>query len=237
MTQVKKFVGWMVIVLLTCSCDQTDETGTRNTHLNYFPLKAGQYRIYSVEEIRFALSTPETLHYDLKVIATDSFINDEGGQTYILHRFRRTDGSNWVPDETWSAFQRQDQMIVSQGNVPYVVLEFPLEKGRRWNGNAYNTIPQFYTGDTTDEYELISVDESVQLGDQTYSHCAVVQQEDEEDPILYKDFRREVYAPDIGLIEKETVQLKYCNRDACLGEKMVEEGTMLTQSLIEHGEE
>lgn len=237
MTQVKKFVGWLVIVLLTWSCDQSGEPEIRNTDHAYFPLNVGQYRIYSVDEIRYALSTPETLRYELKVVATESFVNDEGGETYVLHRFRRADGGNWIPDETWSALLRKDQAIVSQGNIPYVVLDFPLEKGRRWNGNTYNNRSQFYTGASTDEYELTSVNESVQLPDQVYADCVVVQQQDEEDPILYKDFRREVYARDIGLIKKETVQLKYCNRDACLGDKLIEEGVIQTQILIGHGEE
>jgi hypothetical protein len=235
--QVKKIVCWLVIILFAWSCDQSGETDTRQYGLDFFPLEVGRYSIYSSEEIRYALSEPETIRYDLKVVATESFANDEGGETFVLHRYRRSDGGEWMPDETWSAFVRQNQAIVSQGNVPYVVLEFPLEEGMRWNGNAYNTARKFYTGTDTDEYLVTSVNETVQLGEQTYSDCVVVLQEDEEDDILYKDFRREVYARDIGLIRKETTQLKYCSRDECLGDKIVEDGFILSQSLIEHGQE
>lgn len=236
MWQVQKNLAWIALAVLIFACDQSAET-PQKPQRDYFPMETSQYRIYSVEEIKYILSVPETLNYDLKVVTSESFINDQGGRTFVLHRYRRSNGGEWIPDETWSAFMRQEKAIVMRGNIPYVVLEFPVEEGRKWNGNAFNLQTHFYTGEPADEYVITSIDETVELAGETFLNCAVVQQEDDEDPILYKDVRMETYAPGVGLISKQTIQLKYCSRDACLGQKQIEEGLIYNQTLVEYGQE
>lgn len=236
---VKRFVCWVITLLVIASCDPSEESRFRRSDEIYFPLQTGQYRIYYVEEIRYALSVPETISYDLKVVVTDSFTNDEAGTTFVLHRFRSSDGGTWLPDATWSARRLQNEVIISEGNVPYVVLNFPLEKGRKWNGNAYNSQLMFYTDEPDDEYELISTDETLAFDGHSFTRCLAVEQENEEDPILYKDFRLELYAPDVGLIGKETIQLKYCSAEGrgCIGEQIVDEGFIYKQRIIGYGRE
>jgi hypothetical protein len=64
-----------------------------------------------------------------------------------------------------------------------------------------------------------------------------VLQEDNQEFIVYYDKRREIYSRDVGLILKETVQLHYCNDEDrnCIGQQIVDEGIIYTQTLSSYG--
>jgi hypothetical protein len=239
---VKHFRSFALLAMMLCvlSCETQEETNRPDTDPEYFPLSKGFYQIYDVEEIRYTLGVPETLKYELKVAVADSFVNGTGKYTYVLQRNRRLDGDvSWETLETWSAEIRNQEAIVTEGSTPYVVMAFPAIANRTWNGNAYNDESNPVTGEKEDAYMIIGKDNSQIVNGSTFNDCISILQEDNQEFIVYLDQRSEVYARNVGLISKMITQLKYCN-DAdrnCIGQQIIDEGTIYKQLIREYGRE
>src|SRR5690606_35612131 len=119
------------------------------------PLKKGLYHIYQVDEIKYTLGEAETLAYELKTVVADSFLNNQGNYTYVIHRFKKIDGqSSWQSLDTWSVRKSDKEVVVNEGNIPILALKLPLKTGNQWDGNLYND--QFYEdGSGAEIYEDI----------------------------------------------------------------------------------
>ncbi len=62
-------------------------------------------------------------------------------------------------------------------------------------------------------------------------------QNEKLDSIDILDFRKEVYGLNIGLIYKNSSLLEFCDDIDCLGLKEIEQGRILTQTIIDYGKE
>lgn len=218
-------IGWAAI-----SCSQ-DDFKTPDIGLDYIPLKKGLYQTYAVEETIYQLGTPETFSYELKTIVVDSFLNAENEYTYVVHRSKRNEGAvDWQYLDTWSIQKDNSEAIVSEENVPYVRLKFPARVGMEWNGNAYNTYDE-------DDYLLESTKQAFTFNDETFSDCITINQNDNQDFIVYLDQRKEIYARNVGLVYKEVTQLQYCTQVSCLGQQEVESGVIYKQTITDYGVE
>jgi hypothetical protein len=120
------------------------------------------------------------------------------------------------------------EAVVAEENISYVKLVFPTGTGRTWNGNKFNT-------GEADDYDMTLVGQPYALGDQTFDKTLVVGQEDNQDFIVYQDKRSEIFAHGVGLIYKETTQLKYCDKPECLGKQQIESGLIWKQSILSYG--
>ena len=130
-------LAWLFLLILA-GCDPGNDL-TFSTDEKYFPLQVGNYWIYEVSETKITLNISEEADYQIKIITTDSFSNVEGKYSYILTRFRRNTGNDpWVSLDTWVARRNDKELIVTQENVPYVKLSFPIVGGKEWNANRYN---------------------------------------------------------------------------------------------------
>ncbi|HCW07884.1 MAG TPA: hypothetical protein DGG95_11040 [Cytophagales bacterium] len=209
---------------------------------SYFPLRVGNYQIYTVNETdinRLSCSTSLVpKKYDLKVLVFDSVKNTEGGFTYLIHRYTRADSTQaWIILDSWSARKDVNQVVVNEGNTPYVKLVFPMASGTLWNGNTYN-------GNAVEDYTMTDVGKSYTQGNgKKFSSTVTVVQSDNQDFIVYQDKRIEVYAASVGLIYKETTQLTYFQNDCgsgntcCLGTQDPKTGIIYTQELKSYGRE
>lgn len=232
---MKHFLRFLILTLLTgvlvTACDSSDDDTTRSTGTAYFPLKTGSYLVYDVNEIIYTLSVPETLQYQLKVAMVDKFLNTEGDSTFVIHRSKRnTEADAWTYQHTWSVRKNDREVVMNEGNVSYVKLKLPVQLDLEWDGNAYNTLGE-------DEYTLEEVKVSKEYNNQMFGDCITVNQNDNDDFIVFLDQRKEVYAKDIGLVYKETTQLHYCTQDDCLGQQKVESGTIYEQTIATYGVE
>lgn len=196
----------------------------------YFPLTMGRYQIYAVQEVRYVNgSQPLTLSYELMTAVADSFPAPDGQYIYVIHRSTRAnDSAAWQALDTWSVRMQDDRVTVSEGNTPFVKLIFPVREGTRWDGNTYNTL-----GD--DEYELTSAGQPLEVNGMTFEKTATVEQERNEDLIVFRDERSEVYASGVGLVKKEIIQFHYCTDDTCLGQQIIDEGLEMKMDIKEYG--
>lgn len=220
-----------LVVLLGCNEGDQERKATDN---QYFPLQTGFFQIYTVDETVYTeFNPPEILAYELKVEVVDSFLNAEGGYTFVIHRSTRaTENDPWQFQEVWSARTNAYQAVLTEGNISYVRIAFPVFKNKEWNGNALNTFE-------LDSYLIENVGDSYELSTgMEFKDALVIKQEDELTP-LKRDQREEVYARDAGLIYKSSAVLNYCDDGdpgGCFGRQIIKDGIELVQVLKEYGQ-
>jgi len=226
---VRQFLSPLLVILLAAACD-TEDRKPADIGTDYLPVAVGNYQIYAVEETQYNAITGMTeLHYQLMTEVIDSFPGTDGTATYVIHRSKRnTDTDSWTYLDTWSMRVTDTEAIVNEENISYVKLIFPAGNGRTWNGNKFNNSDE-------DDYDMTLVDRPYTLDNQAFDKTLIVDQEDNQDFIVYQDKRSEVFARGIGLIYKETTQLKYCDKPECLGEQQVESGLIWKQSILSYG--
>lgn len=216
---------------LACSSDRIGPL--QNYGAEYFPLKTGDFRIYQVDQTVYELGTASTTNFQLKESVVDSFTNQSGGFTYTIHREIWDDAQQtWDLSEVWSARLSDTEAILVEGNTQYLKLKFPLVADKKWDGNLYNTMDEeTYTADSIDLIYIIDEQTNIE-------HTITVVQKNNLDKIVETDYRIEKYAPEIGLIYKETINLIYCtSTDSCLGQQVIESGITYKQAMIASGNE
>jgi hypothetical protein len=215
------------VILSGCGDEETQNQRGQD----YFPLKTGLYQIYTVEEnIYTELNPPESFVYELKTEVVDSFANQEGGFTFVIHRSTRaTESDPWEFQEAWSARTNELQAVLTEGNVSFVRIAFPANKNMEWNGNALNSLE-------ADSYVIESAGDSYELDtDLEFNDVLVILQEDEVNE-LTRDQREEVYARNVGLIYKKSLVLNYCDEVECFGQEIINDGFEYRQVLKEYGQ-
>jgi hypothetical protein len=197
----------------------------------YFPLQTGLYQVYDVvEKVYENRALPDVLIYQLKTEVVDSFANQEGGFTYVIHRSTRvTVNDPWQFQEAWSARANSVQAIVAEGNISFVRIGFPATRNKEWNGNSLNALEE-------DSYQIESVGKPFELPTGVaYQDALVINQEDELNA-LKRDQREEVYVRNVGLIYKKSNVLNYCDDSSCFGQQIIKDGIEYVQVLYEYGQ-
>jgi hypothetical protein len=227
---LKQFVKYFATLAILAAACTSDEFKPADRGLDYFPLKKGFYQIYKVDSTGHSeVAGTVTIAYELMTVVTDSFPNPEGSFTFVISRYKRTDSSSpWLDYDTWSARINDREVVVNEGNVPFVKLTFPVKADNAWNGNKFNSLGE-------DEYEIVDFQQPFSTTNTTFDNAATVQQENNDDFIVFLDQRKEVYARDAGLVYKEITQLTYCVEDNCRGQQIIESGIVYKQELIEYG--
>jgi hypothetical protein len=228
---VKHFLKYLIFcaAITIASCDSSDERGLLDASKDYQPLQTGHFQLYDVLEVIYTLGVPETLKYELKTVISDSFPNATGGYTYVMQRSKRNEGQqNFFPLDTWSIRVNDSEVVVQEQNISFVKIRLPAEKNVEWDGNLYNTLGE-------DFYLIEDAKTPYELNGTTFDDCVVINQNDNNDYVVYLDHRKEVYAKHTGLIYKESTLLNYCTIGGCLGQQQVESGTILKQTIKAHG--
>lgn len=231
------FILLFLLLLLGC---HSREVRPKSTGTEYFPLKVGGFWVYNVLETSISqLNGQSGSFYELKVYISDS-IQSSGQVTYILQRFKRTDASQpWVPIATWSARKDQFQVILQVGNVPYVKLAFPLVDGKSWNGNTLNNLggtDRCLDGTfVCENYLVTNLAKQFEGTGISFDNSVTILENNENDPIVKQDVRKSVYAKSAGLIYHEITLLEYCTVGSCIGKQIVENGSILKQTLKDYG--
>jgi hypothetical protein len=227
---LKHFPKYFALLLLFAGCGSGDPKPV-DIGSDYFPLQTGRYQVYAVSEKHYSEGKEPTLSdYQLKVEVTDSFPNPGGGYTYVLNRSKRMDASEeWAVLDTWSARKTDAELVVNEENISYLKLVFPVKKGQTWNGNQYNS-------QNKDDYTLDNVDVPYTTpGGTTFEKSLTVNQENNDDLIVFHDIRKEIYARNVGLVFRSIVQLNYCSTENCVGQQVVNEGIEYQQTIIDYG--
>ena len=221
-----------MILVLTFGCESTFEIDQEGSGQTFYPLITGEYREYMVRQIKYTvLNPPDTVNYFLKEQVGKSYINQTGGTTYTLNRFKRNDNSlPWEIDSVWTVIKSKTNVVVSENNIPFTKLVFPVSDQKKWDGNAFNTLEE-------ELYTYENVYQPFTLNGIDFNYTLKVIQEYNPDSIVMWDQRSEIYAENVGLISKESIILHYCTENECLGKQIIEQGIDFRQELIGYGTE
>lgn len=218
------------VACLITSCNSSKEVGPETVGYDFYPLVVGNYRIYDVEEINYLVTGFDTSVYQLREIIIDSIPSNDH-TIYLLRRDIRTNEMDaWESDSVWTVTRTSNYLSITENNIPFIKLTFPVKEGKEWDGNSLNSRSEliyYYQS-----IEATSID-SLSLDD----HIRVII-EDVEENVTGVDLRSEVYAKGIGLVEKDYLTQKKCTSSDCgpdLGEVIA--GRSLKQVLIEIGNE
>lgn len=226
MKHLSKYLVGLIFLASACGKDDFIPTD-RGTA--YFPIRVGSTWIYQVNQTIYSeVAGPTQSSYKLRLLVTDSILNAEGAHTYILARARQEIGaSTWSAIDTWSVRRNDREIIVTEGNTPFKKLMFPIRKGLAWNGNEYNTLGE-------DLYSMTNFEGETTFGGTNFEDVIEVEQEFNEDFIVFLDERTELYARNVGLIRQSLKQLNYCSTDNCIGQQKVKSGKIYVQELLSY---
>ena len=221
-----------IILVYALGCDSVIEIDPAKTGQAFYPLSTGDYREYEITQIKYSiLDHPDTVRYFLKEEVGESYINQTGSTTFSLNRYKRSnDTLAWEIDSVWTVIKSETNVVVTENNIPFTKLIFPVLDQKQWDGNAFNIY----------EEELYSYEDTYQFFTSRnidYNSTLKVIQAYNPDSIVMKDIRSEIYAENVGLIYKETIILYYCTENECLGQQIIEQGMDFKQELIGYGNE
>ncbi|MEM6829062.1 MAG: hypothetical protein AAGA66_12970 [Bacteroidota bacterium] len=233
MTRVQRIVNKFLlstIILVLYACNESKEVGPATLGYDFYPVALGQFRIYEVEEIQYDLIGFDTSTFQLRETIFDSIVSGDRISYLIRRDKRNTAVDPWESDSVWQVSRTDSFLSITENNVPFIKLVFPVTVPQEWNGNSLNVRDEliYYYQPLR---ELIV--DTLTLSD----HIRVII-EDIQENVTGVDLRSEIYVRGVGLVEKDYFTQTRCTSSNCgddLGE--VDSGRLLKQRLIEIGNE
>ncbi|WP_258097144.1 hypothetical protein [Marinoscillum pacificum] len=231
---MKRFFIISLILTATLSCSEEVSDLTLDQGYDFLPLQVGNFWTYQVEETVYEVFEPVTTTYILKEVIVDSLVAGDGTVKYLINRYIGNTEVELALDSVWAVRKTGRDAVFSENNTDLVKLVFPVSVNKTWDGNAYNTRE-------SQEYYYESVD-SYSLGDVSYTSSDAIRViiEDIEQNLVNQDERSEVYLRNVGLVEKDYIQLSFCTVNCTQkGSEVgaIEKGRILSQKLIVYGKE
>jgi hypothetical protein len=221
------------ILVSQCKKDSPTNNPSVNFGYNYYPDEIGRYVVYEVDSIAYddKIHPPDTFRYLLKELITEKFPDNTGRPTLRLERFHKIyndtvpyDSMQWLGPRIWTANKTVTTLERKEENIIYLRLIFPVQKGKTWNGNAYNTLGE-------KEYEIISAHEPGYLNNLYFDSVTTVKQYENVNLIETK-YEIEKYAANVGLIYKHITSI-YHEGDS-INNKF---GYRFTQKIVGYGKQ
>lgn len=212
----RNFVFTLMLIGLFTQCTEAVKPAEIDSGQQYYPLAVDNYWIYDVTETIVDHDDFDSVKFQIREIIDTVYTNLAGEKTYKIIRSRRSDLSKpWEEDSlvlvntSWSDVRR------SKNNIKTVSLVFPVNEGKEWNANAFNTQGE-------QAYRYRRVKRPFVLHGLTYDSTATIVQGEADDVVL--DNREEVYAYNIGLIYKKFLVYEYFQENGTLDKTKVARG-------------
>jgi hypothetical protein len=211
-------------VLALCifpSCKKANNNYTLNYEYNYFPLDSGNYIIYNVDSITYNFNgvtyQRDTVRFQWMRVVGDTFYDNQNRLSYKLYYYRRPDStySNWTIDRVWWATLTTTNVQVQEDDLRFIKLVFPPALNETWNGNLYIPSPpnDQYTVFQNWNYYYENIDTTFLLNGLTFNNSLIVSEVNQEN-LLNKTLRTEVYRQNVGMIYEEWEALSKQNVNA-----------------------
>jgi len=247
----------LLILITTISCKRTLYHHPDTPPSSYYmPLKVGKYAIYKLDSINF-------YHYGqldtvTQYLAKDSvesfFLSNQGDTSWIVVRYLSPviGDTVWTPNESNIVTPSAHSVELSENNLRYVKLAFPIQENFTWNGNSYIadapyqglfdfTAPKNLNLDDW-TYTYQHVNQPFTIGGTTYDSTVTILQVDDSAnvPILIdtsfasRTYWSETYAKNVGLIYRNTAIWEYQPPPPNSSQVGYKLGFKLTLTLLTH---
>jgi len=162
---------------------------------DYFPMEFGRYVSYNVDSISFDAAVGDTFSYQIKERIDSLFIDTEGRDAALLHRFyRASENDNWVLRDVWTQTRTNSRAERYEEDVRYTRLAFPTSTDQVWDGNAFNSFDEW-------EHRYEGIDIAREVDGISYEHTLRVLQRENSNLARFEE-AEEIYAKEIGMIYK-----------------------------------
>lgn len=198
---------------------------------SYYPIEPDYFTIYKINEIKYPINgipTEKTYYLKQQITSVSDLNSGIESKNFIIERFTKPNlDSEWKLDSIWNGNLSINRLIITENNQKKLKLIFPFEKNSVWNVNEYNQL---------DIKEITYSDKfsDLKLKNFMFNNCiAAVEKADSN--LIEKQVLLEIYAPNVGLVKKETTKLNYCQSSAdCIGKKIINFGFSINQELIDY---
>ncbi|OWY24180.1 hypothetical protein C7N43_05505 [Sphingobacteriales bacterium UPWRP_1] len=185
----------------------------------YFPIDSGYWITYEVDSVlysTFLTQGVDTVHAEVKELFSTPFTDNEGRQAITIERYTRySDTIAWenIIPTVWYAVKDSQQAERMEGELRFQNMVFPVLDGLKWYGNAHiNTNQDNTTNYAGWQYQYQQTGTPQTVNGFTFNQTTTVLQNDYED-LVTKIYSREVYARNVGMIEKERWILQLGSND------------------------
>ena len=197
----------MLCAMFFSSCKK-DKIPPPTLSYNYFPTEKGSFVIYSVDSIVHGDNDNNTddsvyyYHYQLKDIIDTPFTDLEGRVRQIIVRFHRADSaSSWSLRNVYSQLLLPSSAYRWEDNITYHKLAFPINFTQEWDGNGLNTLDEMI-------FMYDEIHSPKTFNSLSFDSTITVVQRDEDDNIVERIYDTEVYANHVGMIFKQSDNLR-----------------------------
>lgn len=229
-TSLKRTALIVIISIFLFSCKKESDTPAPvDFGYDYFPLVTGHTNYYSVTFINIDSQSNvyDTTNYYLKTEIDTPYYDNYNKLIYPINRYTKDSVTDpWIIKDVWFAYFRFFQLIVSEENVHFLKLAFPLEDNKTWNGNTFNT-------NEAQDYKITEYAIPYSLNGVSYDSTVTVNERDET-TLINKFYRYEVYSKGTGLIELSDINIYESTYNFSLPiEQRIVRGTIYRQVRVE----
>lgn len=220
--------GFFLYLIFMASCGIEREE-PESISSPFYPLSPGKFWEYRVAEtVYFGENDFETQTFFYRDQIVDQYLNAENEFVYRVERQSSTDRNNWINERVFTLLFSQNRIIRHYNNRQDVILVYPLNSDLEWDGNSLNNLPpENFTVERQGDHILDNL---------SFPETVTIRQQQEDDLITIRDNRYEVFAKDIGMVESYYEVFRYCSRNDCLGEQIIQEGRFTHLKLIDYGQ-
>jgi hypothetical protein len=192
------------------SCKKDNGNYAINYQNNYFPLDSGNYIIYNVDSITYNYNQlsyeRDTVRFQWMRVVGDTFYDNQNRLSYKIYIYRRPDStySNWTIDRVWYATPATTNMQLIEDDLRFIKLIFPPALNETWGGNLYvpATANDQYSVFQNWNYYYENTDTTYIMNGLTFNNSLVVSEVNQQN-LINKTLRTEVYVQNVGMIYEE----------------------------------
>ncbi|CAN5901606.1 hypothetical protein BH11BAC7_BH11BAC7_31280 [soil metagenome] len=225
----------MAAFFLISSCKKDEPIP--DTGYSYFPDNIGHWCIYEVDSTEYRAFFLDTIRhrYQVKEVIESYFTDNSGRQAMRVERYKRMYNDTvpyanlpWVISRVWSFTRTATTGEKTEEDQRFIRLAFVPREGKKWNGNAFNTIGEW-------QYKYTAVDQPYSINAMNFDSTLTVVQKLDTNLIDYRIFT-ERYARHVGMIEKTVIDVH--DNVPVFGVPVlnrIESGTIYTVKLVSWG--
>ncbi|MCC5936672.1 MAG: hypothetical protein JJU34_05275 [Lunatimonas sp.] len=223
-----KWTFLLGIAFYLASCDWVDREQPASVLPRYSPLQVGRFWVYEVDErVYFGENDFEDTRYYYRDQITEEFLNEQGQVAFRVIRQKSLDRQVWENEQAYGLRLAENRLIRLMDNIQEIRLVYPIQLLKEWDSNAFNTrSTEIFTIERVGSYAL---------GERVFPAAVVVRHMEDDDLITFRDNRYEVYAENLGMVEKYSEVFSYCSRSDCLGQQIIQSGRFIHLKLMTHG--
>jgi hypothetical protein len=222
----------------------------------FIPLKVGKYITYRIDSLNFYYygQNDTITSYLAKDSVEKQTVDNTGATVWLVTRYLSdTTGSSWSPSMTYIVTPSNAAIDVTENNLRFVKLAFPMDLGYSWTGNTYLPYAPYQDffgysdyhnltlSDWNYVYEQVNQPFTVANGTTFDSATTILQIADSTnvpilDPTIFASvtYWSETYARNVGLVYRHTEMWEYQPPTPDGSQSGYKIGFALTMSVVDH---